>query len=185
MGEPADARSGRPVFFFDVGSPWCWLAAELITGELGHAEWIPVLGSQLGPDAMPLGDLAELRRSVTAHRLQTLRLPERWPFDSSLAMRAATFAKQTGRTVAFSLAAMRQAYAAGRDLGEQDNVLIAAAACELHPRAVLAGVASRNVAAALESATADAKARGVRELPSVLLADGSMHSGPSASELGG
>ena len=52
-------------------------------------------------------------------------------------MRAATYAKQIGRTVAFSLAAFRQAYAGGRSLGDPDNVLIAAAACEMHPRAVL------------------------------------------------
>ena len=55
-------------------------------------------------------------------------------------MRAATFAKQTGRTVSFSLAAFRQAFAAGRDLSDPDNVLIAAAACELHPRALLKAV---------------------------------------------
>ena len=50
-----------------------------------------------------------------------------------IAMRVATFAKQTGRTVSFALAAFRQAFAAGRDLSDPDNVLIAAAACELHP----------------------------------------------------
>ena len=49
-------------------------------------------------------------------------------------MRAATYAKQIGRAVAFALAAFRQAYAGGRDLVEPDNVLIAAAACEMHPR---------------------------------------------------
>ena len=54
-----------------------------------------------------------------------------------VAMRAATFAKQTGRAVSFSLAAFRQAFAAGRDLTDVDNVTIAGAACELHPRALL------------------------------------------------
>ena len=49
-------------------------------------------------------------------------------------MLVATYAKQIGRAVAFSLAAFRQAFAGGRDLGERDNVLIAAAACEMHPR---------------------------------------------------
>ena len=58
-------------------------------------------------------------------------------------MRAATFAKQTGRTVSFALAAFRQAFAAGRDLSDPDNVLIAAAACELHPRAVLKAAGDR------------------------------------------
>ena len=54
-------------------------------------------------------------------------------------MRAATFAQQIGRTVAFSLAAFRQAFAAGRDLSDMDNVVIAAAACELHPKRAVEG----------------------------------------------
>ena len=44
------------------------------------------------------------------------------PFDSELAMRAATYAKGTGRAVAFSLAAFRQAWCGGRALGDADNV---------------------------------------------------------------
>jgi 2-hydroxychromene-2-carboxylate isomerase len=86
-------------------------------------------------------------------------------------MLAATFAKQTGRAVAFSLAAMRQAFAAGRDLGELDNVLIAAAACELHPRAVVKGIESRAVQAALDAATARAAGLGARELPALVDGD--------------
>ena len=36
-------------------------------------------------------------------------------------MLAATYAKQIGRGVAFSLAAFRQAFAGGRDLGDRDT----------------------------------------------------------------
>ena len=81
-------------------------------------------------------------------------------------MRAATFAKQTGRTVSFALAAFRQAFAAGRDLSDPDNVLIAAAACELHPRALLEG-ASRptGVKDALREATEEAAELGVDRRP--------------------
>jgi 2-hydroxychromene-2-carboxylate isomerase len=91
--------------------------------------------------------------------------PEPFPFDSRLAMLAATFAKEGGRGVAFSLAAFRQAFAAGRDLSEVDNVLIAAAACELHPRAVLKALESERVAEALDAATERARSLGVTELP--------------------
>jgi 2-hydroxychromene-2-carboxylate isomerase len=96
-------------------------------------------------------------------------------------MRAATFAKQTGRAVAFSLAAMRQAFAGGKDLSVPDNVLIAAAACELHPRAVLKGVETATVQRALAEATAAAAAQGVRELPAVAL-DGRVFEGRTAVE---
>ena len=60
-------------------------------------------------------------------------------------MRVATYAKQIGRTVAFALAAYRQAFAGGRSLAEPDNVVIAAAACEMHPAAVLKAAELRGV----------------------------------------
>ena len=85
-------------------------------------------------------------------------------------MRAATFAKQTGRTVSFALAAFRQAFAAGRDLTEADNVLIAAAACELHPRAVEKAAATDGVKKALRETTDEAAELGVFGVPSLVVA---------------
>jgi 2-hydroxychromene-2-carboxylate isomerase len=86
-------------------------------------------------------------------------------------MRAATFAQQAGRTVAFALAAFRQAFAGGKDLSDVDNVLIAAAACELHPNAVLKGIETRSIKDRLKVATREAYDRGVRGVPSVLIGD--------------
>jgi 2-hydroxychromene-2-carboxylate isomerase len=88
-----------------------------------------------------------------------------------MAMRTATFAQQAGRAVAFSLAAFRQAFAAGRDLGDPDNVLLAAAACELHPRAVLKAVESRAVKEALRAATDAALRRGVIGVPTIAVGE--------------
>jgi 2-hydroxychromene-2-carboxylate isomerase len=113
----------------------------------------------------------EVERHAAAAGLPAVVWPESFPFDSRVAMLAATFAKGTGRGVAFSLAAMRQAFVAGRDLSVVDNVLIAAAACELHPRAVLKGIESAGVAEALEAAGERARALGVSELPAVLGGD--------------
>jgi 2-hydroxychromene-2-carboxylate isomerase len=87
------------------------------------------------------------------------------------AMRAAAFAKQTGRTVSFALAAFRQAFAAGRDLSEADNVLIAAAACELHPRAVLKAIETEAVKGELREATERAAELGVTGVPAVRVGD--------------
>src|SRR4051794_41834706 len=80
-------------------------------------------------------------------------------------MLAATYAKRIGRGVAFSLAAFRQTFAAGRDLGEEETVLIAGAACEMHPSALLKGIELRATAEALSQATEQARSRGGRELP--------------------
>src|SRR4051794_17536833 len=134
----------RPVFLYDVGSPWCWLAGERLHAVLGTVpEWRPVLAEAEDVDR------EAVECAAAAQGLPPPRWPDPFPFDSELAMRAAAFAKQTGRAVAFSLAAMRQAFAGGRDLGDIENVLIAAAACELHPRAVLKGIETRAVREAL------------------------------------
>ena len=112
-----------------------------------------------------------VERRAAALELLAVRWPARDPLDSHVAMLAATFAQQAGRVVAFSLAAFRQAFAAGRDIGDADNVLIAAAACELHPRAVLKAIESRSVRERLRMAIAEASASGVRTVPTLRIGE--------------
>lgn len=183
-----------PIFYYDLGSPECYLAAERVSFVLGMApEWEPVRGRwDAGPesdaaaprheplaqrpalledgalpDLGPAPDRGEVERLARERGVQTIRWPRHWPPDSGAAMRAATYAKSIGRGAAFSLAAFRQAFAAGRDLGNVETVLIAAAACEMHPAAVRGAIERRSVARALEEATARAVASGVRRLPAV------------------
>jgi 2-hydroxychromene-2-carboxylate isomerase len=183
MGGNHDGSMRGATFLYDVGSPWCWLAGERVTHLLGAVPvWQPVLAAGLsGGAGAATADRAAVDAAATAQGLPPLRWPDPWPFDSELAMRAATFAKQSGRAVAFSLAAMRQAFAGGRDLSIADNVLIAAAACELHPRALLKGVETATVRTALAEATAAAAAQGVDELPAIVVG-GRVFSGPRAPE---
>jgi 2-hydroxychromene-2-carboxylate isomerase len=182
MGGNHDGSMSDATFLYDVGSPWCWLAGERVTQVLGVVPvWQPVLAAGLPGAGSPELDRAHVDAAAAAQGLPPLRWPEPWPFDSDLAMRAATFAKQSGRAVAFSLAAMRQAFAGGRDLSIPDNVLIAAAACELHPRALLKGVETAVVRTALDEATAAAAALGVDELPAVVVGE-RVFAGPRAVE---
>ncbi len=111
--------------------------------------------------------MAEVERRAAEYSLPAIRWPDPWPGNMLSAMRAAVFAQQSGRVVAFSLAAFRQAFAGGRDLTEVDNVLLAAAACELHPRAVLKGIEMRSVKDGLRAATEDALAHGVTGVPTI------------------
>jgi 2-hydroxychromene-2-carboxylate isomerase len=157
----------QPVFYYDLGSPDCYLVAERIMSALPAVpEWEPVLGRSLGAlDGDPDRELIERRAAEL--ELQPLRWPPSWPPDTHDAMLAATYAKRVGRAVAFSLAAFRQAFAGGRDLGDRDTVLIAAAACEMHPTAVLKGIGLRSVADALHQANARAQAVGVSSAPAI------------------
>ena len=97
-------------------------------------------------------------------------------------MLAATYARSIGRVVAFSLAAFRQAFAGGRALNTRDGVVIAGAACEMHPKALLAGCGTRGTREALERETALAVAGGVRSLPAVRMPDGRVFDGPDCLE---
>ena len=179
----------RAAFYYDLFSPEAYLAAERVLTLLPGAEWIPVSALRLpGADTLEgfrcQTDVEAFRdriERVAARRgLQPLRWPDPFPSDSAYAMRVATYARQIGRAVAFSLAAFRQAFAAGRDLGEPDNVLIAAAACELHPKAVAKGAAMASVGRALDEATALAAERGVRDVTAVWLPDGRVLHGDAA-----
>jgi 2-hydroxychromene-2-carboxylate isomerase len=180
-GEPSELPAQKPVFFFDLGSPYAYLAAERIHAVLPEPPvWQPIL---LGGLFKRLGrrswaeteereqGMAEVERRARERALPPVRWPEPWPGDMLFAMRAATYAASIGRAAAFALAAFRQAFAAGRDLSIPDNVLLAAAACELHPRAIERAVQSRSVKDALRSATDEAAERGVVGVPSVLVGD--------------
>ncbi|MDQ6817033.1 MAG: DsbA family protein [Actinomycetota bacterium] len=170
----------QPVFYYDLASPACYLLAEQIVGGLPGAEWEPLLATQLaGSEVQP--ERSSLERRAVELGLQPLRWPRQWPPDTRLAMLAATYAKGAGRTVAFSLAAFRQAFAAGRDLGEQDTVLLAGAACEMHPGAVLKGVSLKSVARALDRAGERARSSGVRSIPAITVG-GSTFEGLDAIE---
>jgi 2-hydroxychromene-2-carboxylate isomerase len=182
---------GRPVFYYDLASPESYIVAEHIGHVLGvMPEWQPVLAAGL-----PAGELgvfrcaeertihmSELERRAGELGMQPLRFPPDWPTDSAQAMRVATYAKQIGRAVAFSLAAFRQAFAAGRDLSDPDSVVIAAAACEMHPNAVLKAAGMRSIAEALEQATSTAAAGGVDSVPAVRAGDEVFHGEASLEE---
>ena len=165
ISAPGDAQ---PIFFYDLGSPACYIVAERIMSELSVVpEWEPVLATSIGADASERIDRDELERRARDHGLQPLRWPGVWPPRADEAMLAATYAKRIGRAVAFSLAAFRQTFAGGRDLGDRDTVLIAAAACEMHPTAVLKGMELRATSTTLELAADRAGAAGVTALPAI------------------
>jgi len=140
-------------FYFDLASPSAYLAAERVNHALGVVpEWVPIR-AEVGPFRCAEEIAAhqeDVERAALVQGLQPLRWPEPFPFDSEEALLAATYAKSIGRVVAFSLAAFRQAFAGGHAL-DTDHVLLAASACEMHPRAVLKALESRRVREQLDA----------------------------------
>lgn len=173
----------RSIFYYDFNSPYSYLAAERISGlfaeaEVEQPEWQPIsFGHVLKETGRrpwsyeedKRADLAEIDRRMRERGLPEIRYPEGWPIDnySLNPLRAAIYAKESGRVVSFTLACFRQVFAAGRDMSDLDNVLLAAAACELHPNAVLKGIETKSVKDRLRAATEEALERGVEGIPTV------------------
>jgi 2-hydroxychromene-2-carboxylate isomerase len=166
-------------FYFDLASPLAYLAAERVLHVFpGPLEWQPVLARELPGverfDAPRCAAEEQIQRDEIARRarelgLQPLRWPDPFPFDSSLAMHVATYAKSIGRAVPFAQAAFRQAFAGGHALEDPDVVLIAAAACEMHPSAVLRGAELRSVSQQLAAATNSAGSAQIKEIPAFVV----------------
>ena len=179
--------SSRATFYYDFNSPYSYLAAERISGLFAEAgaeqpEWQPIsFGHVLKHtgrrpwsfESDRQQDFAEIQRRADARGLPKVLYPEGWPIEnySLNPIRAAIYAKESGRVVSFSLAAFRQVFAAGRSMKDLDNVLIAAAACELHPNAVTKGIETASVKEKLRAATDEAIARGVEGIPTVAVGD--------------
>jgi 2-hydroxychromene-2-carboxylate isomerase len=177
----------RATFYYDFNSPYSYLAAERISGVFAEAgaeqpEWQPIsfghvvqaIGRtpwSMQPDGPNPADLDDIQRRAAQRGLPEVIYPKGWPVEnySLNPTRAAIYAKESGRVVSFSLAAFRQVFAAGRDMSDVENVLLAAAACELHPKAVLKGIETKSVKERLQRATEEAIELGVAGIPTIAL----------------
>lgn len=173
----------RPLFHYDLNCPWSWIAAERISRAFADQgaelpEWRPIAGWRLAdvedaPRARrPVDEIEieiEVARRAAELGLAEPRFPEGWPerTESEVALLGALYAAEAGRVIAVSLASFRQQFAAGRSLADPDNVLIAAASCELHPKAVSKGIESPAISRRLVQNTEQARNLGVRLTPSV------------------
>jgi 2-hydroxychromene-2-carboxylate isomerase len=171
------------VFYYDFSSPYSYLAAERISGLFAEAgveqpEWQPISFGHIlqasgrrpwSFEEERRAHLDEIQRRADERGLPKVLYPEGWPIEnySLNPTRAAIYAKESGRVVSFTLACFRQVFAAGRDMSNLDNVVIAAAACELHPNAVLKGIETRSVKDRLRAATEEARKLGVEGIPTV------------------
>ncbi|MGA2453435.1 MAG: 2-hydroxychromene-2-carboxylate isomerase [Solirubrobacteraceae bacterium] len=180
-------------FYFDLGSPYAYLAAERLTDVLSEpAQWQPLsLGGLFkanGRSSWALDDYqrrqagsAEVERRARDYGLPPIHWPDPWPGNYLMAMRAATFAFAAGRGHEFTLQAFRDAFARGHDLSIPARVLDAAQDAGLDRAQVEAAAQDPRIKQALREATDAAHALGVIGVPTVAI-DGELFWGDDRLE---
>src|SRR4051794_34548408 len=173
-----DVTSGvRAEFFFDLASPFTYLAAERVERAFDAVTWTPVCARTLRCAALPraAGD-AERIMAHAEERAAALRLPlewpERWPAPAPAAMRMAHHAAQEGRGGAFVLAATRLAFAGGFDLDDVEILTEAAAAAGLPLDGALRAAREARRDGAMEGAARRLLSAGADRLPALPVARG-------------
>jgi 2-hydroxychromene-2-carboxylate isomerase len=170
-----------PLFHYDLGSPYAWLAAERVERVLPVPPlWRPIL---LGAVFQAVGrgswgvterreeGMLEVERRAEAYRLPPVSWPDPWPPDGLGAMRAATFAERIGFGREFALAAFRLAFTEGADLGDPAALRLAVERSGADPDEVAAAIARQDVKDELRRATATAVDLGVIGVPTVAVGE--------------
>jgi 2-hydroxychromene-2-carboxylate isomerase len=170
-------------FYFDVGSPYAYLAALRLDTVLPEpVRWQPVLLGGLfkltGRSSWALGDysrrqrgMAEIERRARRYGLRPMRWPDPWPSNYLFAMRATTFAFGAGRGREFALQAFRNAFERGFDLSIAAHVLDAAEQVGLDRAEIQDATQDPLLKRALRDATDSAYELGVFGVPTVAIDD--------------
>jgi 2-hydroxychromene-2-carboxylate isomerase len=172
-------RDSHPTLFYDLGSPYAYLAVERAAGVLGveprlqpvlvggifvlrgHGSW-----SQTEERAKRI---VEVEERAQRYGLPPLVWPTEWPNNTLKAMRAVLWAEGLGAGTRFARAAFRRAFAAGQDLSELDTLVEIASSVGLPVEELAAGIEAAETKEALKQATAEAWERGVVGVPSIAI----------------
>ena len=166
-----------PTLYFDLGSPYAYLAVERAAGVLGvQPELEPILlgaifelrgrGSWSQTEAREQ-NVREIERRAAAYGLPPVRWPPGWPPNTLHAMRAATWAARLGAGRQFALAAFRRAFVDGSDLADLDTLVSVASSAGLPSAELREAIGNPELKQALRDATQAAWDAGVRGVPSI------------------
>ena len=180
---PAGVAAGPPVtFFFDVHSPWSYLASTLI-GPLARRHgvaivWRPIhlanlmdrIGGMRPLDQAP-NRVAWYRQDIAdrmaLHGLDYDPHPD-YPLRPSRALRSCVYAAEQGCAGAFVLAVMRGYWFEKKDISDLAVLQGMADVVGLGPRSIVGIVEDERYKAAVAANTEDAIAHGVFGVPSFL-----------------
>ena len=190
---PDATGSSRPLadppevsFFFDVSSPFAYLAATQIEAvaqrRSARVRWRPfLLGAlfkSLGTADVPLFTMPQAKQRLAradmdrwaAHYGVPFRFPSRFPMNTVKALRMILQLPDAQRP-ALALALFRAYWADDRDINDDAELASIAALIGLDGPALLAGARTDIVKEQLKAATAEAERAGLCGAPSFLVGD--------------
>jgi 2-hydroxychromene-2-carboxylate isomerase len=173
----------RPLFYYDVSSPYAYLAACRVDELLPVApEWRPiafgVIVRRLGKMPWSFAENRQAHFDAIAGRaaergLPEVRYPEGWPVEtySLTPLRVMLLSSDEEQLRAVSHALFRTMFVEGRHLADPEPVLDAAERAGMDREAVREGIGSAEVKQLLRARTDEAVARGVTGIPTVAVGE--------------
>ncbi|HEV7459191.1 MAG TPA: DsbA family protein [Solirubrobacteraceae bacterium] len=176
--------SRRATFYYDLSSPYAYLAALRVDDVLPvDTVWQPIafgaLIREIGKVPWSMRDdtraqgQAEIAGRARARGLPDVRWPRGWPAESYsvVPLRAALHAGDEGRERELSFELYRLAFVEGVALDDLEVVIGAAERSGLDGERVRAAVQAPEIKDRLRVATDDARRRGVTGVPTVAVGD--------------
>ncbi len=166
-------------FYFDLGSPYAYIAATRVDEEFGpgvDVDWTPVLlggifratgRSSWAETPSRKAGMEEVERRGARLGLPEFAWPREWPNNGLAAMRVATWACEVGVGREFVLAAFHEQFHAGRELSKTESIAAAAERAGIDSGEALAAARDQHVKDRLRDATDEAVRLGVIGVPTV------------------
>ncbi len=164
---PAFRRiAARATFFFDLGSPYTYLAAERADRGFPLLDWRPAAGGRPPTDA-----LDDEERDAIFGRADELRLPLAWvplqPLHVPRAMRVARLAVERGVAAEFVLAATRLSFAGSFDIEDPQILTVAGHVAGIETADAMAAAGDVTRDAAIHRSAAILRTAGATRLPAI------------------
>jgi 2-hydroxychromene-2-carboxylate isomerase len=179
----ASGTDTQPVFYYDLSSPYAYLAASRVDDVLPvRPQWRPiafgVIVRELGKVPWSFAEdreasFSEISSRAAERGLPMVRYPEGWPVQSySLTpLRAAVLANGQEQLRALTRELFRTAFVEGMPLADLETVLDVAQRVGMDREEVRAGIERTEIKEQLRVQTADAIASGVTGVPTVVVGE--------------
>jgi 2-hydroxychromene-2-carboxylate isomerase len=173
----------RPVFYYDISSPYAYLAACRVDEVLPvKSDWRPIAFGVIVRklDKVPWSfkedrraNFAEIAQRAAERGLPEVCYPDGWPVEtySLTPLRAAMLAADQDQLRAASRELFRTAFVDGQHLAEVEAVLKAVERAGMKRERVRAGIELDETKERLRAQTNEALARGVTGVPTVAVGE--------------